>query len=166
MSALLYKPLLYIHILAGFVYMLSHGASAAAAFRLRQETNPDRIRALLDLSVHWFGLMYLSLAGLIVAGIALAFAGRWWGRGWVWVALALLIAVLVAMSLLASQHFHRIRKAVGLPFRAGNKEHAPVEPAPMAELQSLLGSVRPNRLALIGIGGWAIILFLMIFKPF
>jgi hypothetical protein len=48
----------------------------------------------------------------------------------------------------------------------GSKQHAPVEPAPAAELELLLGSVNPWLFTLIGVGGWAIILWLMIFKPF
>lgn len=70
------------------------------------------------------------------------------------------------MTFLASNHFHRIRKAVGLPYREGNKEHPPVEPASPQEIHALLTSVRAHLLTVIGIGGWALILYLMIFKPF
>lgn len=166
MAALLYKPLLFVHILAALLYMMSHGASALAAYRLRSETMLDRIRALLDLSGYSFTLMYLSLLAMVLAGIALGFAGHWWATGWIWASLILLIAILVGMSLLASSHFHRVRKAVGLPFREGNKEQPPVEPASAQEIRTLLTSGRPHLLTAIGIGGWAIILYFMIFKPF
>jgi small-conductance mechanosensitive channel len=166
MLAQLYKPLLYLHILAGFLYMFSHGASGFVSFRLRQETVLDRIRALLDLSAYSFVLMYVSLLVMVLAGILLGFAGHWWATGWIWASLILLLAMLIAMGLLASNHFHRLRKAVGLPFREGNKEHPAVDPASNEEIQGLLRSGRPHLLTLIGIGGWAIILYFMVFKPF
>ena len=162
----LYKPVLFIHIFFGFLYMLSHGASAAVAYRLRHESSLERIRALLDLSRSSFILMYLALLAMLLGGIALGVLGRFWGTGWIWASLVLLIVILVAMSLLASRHFHRVRKAVGLPYLDGTKEHAPVEPASPEELRQLLQSGSPHLMTLIGIGGWAVILWLMIFKPF
>ncbi|HSR47555.1 MAG TPA: hypothetical protein VLL77_06150 [Anaerolineales bacterium] len=166
MLAQLYKPLLYLHVLAGFLYMFSHGASGFVSFRLRQENVLDRIRALLDLSGYSFVLMYVSLLVMVLAGILLGFAGRWWSTGWIWASLILLVAMLVAMWLLASNHFHALRKAIGLPYREGNKEHPAVEPASVEEIQGLLRSGRPHLLTLIGIGGWAVILYFMVFKPF
>lgn len=166
MLAQLYKPLLYLHILAGFLYMFCHGASGFVSFRLRQETVLDRIRAMLDLSAYSFISMYISLLVMVLAGVLLGFAGRWWATGWIWTSLILMVVMLVVMALLASNHFHQLRKAVGLPYREGNKEHPAVEPASMDEIQALLRSGRPHLLTLIGIGGWAVILFFMIFKPF
>lgn len=166
MTSLLYRPVFYLHILATFTFMLCHGASAVVAFRLRHETSRDRIRALLDLSGYPYNLMLLSLAIVILGGVAMGFLGHWWARGWIWVLLVVLIAIGVAMSILATGHFHRIRKAVGLPYLAGYKEHPPVEPAPPEEIAGLIASGRPYLIALIGLGGWAVVLWLVIFKPF
>lgn len=110
--------------------------------------------------------MYLSLLVMVLAGIALGFAGHWWSTGSIWVSLVLLIAILVAMSPLASIHFHRLRKAVGLPYREGNKEHPPVDPPSTSEIQALLVSGRPHLLTTTGIGGWALMFYFMVFKPF
>ena len=163
---LLYKPALFIHIFFGFLYMLSHGTSATVAYRLRHESNLDRIRTLLDLSRSSFTLMYLALLAMALGGVALGFLGHFWSSGWIWASLVLLVAVLVVMGLIASRHFHRVRKAAGLPYLDGSKEHPPVAPASPEELASLLQSGRPHLITLIGIGGWAVILWLMIFKPF
>jgi hypothetical protein len=110
--------------------------------------------------------MYLSLLAMLLGGITLGFLGRWWSFGWIWVALFLLVAIIVGMGLIAAPHFHRVRKAAGLPYRDGNKDHAPVEPSSPEEIAHLLQAGRPHLITLIGIGGWAIILGLMIFKPF
>lgn len=166
MTSLLYRPVFYLHILAAFFFLLSHGASAAVTFRLRRETGLDRIRALLDLSGYPYNLTLLSLAIMIVGGVAMGFLGHWWAHGWIWVSLVLLIAIGVAMSFIATGHFHRIRKAGGLPYLDGYKEHPPVEPAPPEETAGLIASGRAYLIALIGLGGWAVVLSLMIFKPF
>jgi hypothetical protein len=166
MLAALYRPLVFVHVLAAFLYMFAHGASGLAAYRMRSETLLERIRALLDLSAYSFTLMYVSLLVMVLAGVALGFLGHWWGAGWIWAALITLVVMLVVMGILASGHFHRLRKAVGLPYREGNKEHPAIDPAPEAEIRALLTSGRPHLLALVGIGGWALILYFMVFKPF
>lgn len=163
---ILYKPVIFLHILAGSVYMLAHGTSAATSFRLKKEDSLERIRALLDLSQSTFGVMWISLLVLLLAGIALGFLGSWWGSGWSWVSLGLLIAMIVAMSAIASRQFHDVRKAAGLSYMQGSKELPAVEPAPMSEIQSLLSRGTPHLLTTIGVGGWAVILWLMVFKPF
>ena len=165
-EAIMYKPVLFLHLFFGFLYLLSHGTSATVAYRLRHESSRERIRALLDLSGSSFTLMYITLLAMLLGGITLGFLGRWWSFGWLWTALILLIAILVVMGLIASPHFHRVRKAAGLPYLDGYKEHPPVEPASPEELAHLLQSGRPHLITLIGIGGWGVILGLMIFKPF
>jgi MFS family permease len=162
----LYRSVLFIHIFFGFLYLLSHSASATVAYRLRSENGPERIRALLDLSASAFTLTYISLLAMVLGGVALGFLGRWWSTGWIWTSIALLVLILVIMGLIASKHFHRVRRAVGLPYLDGYKEHPAVTPASPEELHQLLQSGRPQLITLIGLGGWAIILGLMIFKPF
>ncbi len=162
----LYRSVLFLHILFGFLYMLSHGASVSVAYRLRREASLDRVRALLDLSGSSFMLMYVSLLAMILGGVALGFLGSWWATGWIWTSIALLILILVAMGLIASKYFHRVRKAAGLPYLEGYKEHPAIAPASQEELHELLKSGKPHLMTLIGLGGWAVILGLMIFKPF
>jgi hypothetical protein len=69
------------------------------------------------------------------------------------------------MSILASRHFHRVRRAMGRLYLGGNKEHPAVDPPSPDELRQILDSGKPHIITLIGIGGWAIILWDMIFKP-
>ena len=162
----LYNSVLFIHIFFGFLYMLSHGASVTVAYRLRRENGLERIRALLDLSASSFTLMYLGLLAMVLGGVTLGFLGRWWSTGWLWTSIAILVLILVLMGLIASKHFHRVRRAAGLPFLDGYKEHPAVTPASPEELHQLLQSGGPQLITLIGLGGWAVILGLMIFKPF
>ena len=162
----LYKPVVFLHIFFGFMYMLAHGASVSVAYRLRQESSLERVRTLLDLSGSSLAFMYLSLLFMFLGGIALGFLGHWWSSRWIWASLLLLIAILVFMWLVASKYFHRVRRAVGLPYLKGSKEQPAEAPVSEEEIRTVLRSGQPHLLTLVGIGGWALILWLMIFKPF
>jgi hypothetical protein len=155
-----------LHVLGAFGFVLAHGASALAAVRIRGEREPSRVAALLDLSSASLGLMYASLLVLLAAGVTAGFVGGFWGRGWIWVAIGVLVIVVVAMYPLGSQHYANVRRAVGLKAYNDPKDATP--PTPMAgdELAALLASPRPFVLAAFGGIGLIIILWLMVVKPF
>lgn len=158
----LYPWIVFLHVLGAFGFVLGHGASAMAAFGLRRERSPERIAALLDQSSRSLGMTYASLLLLLLAGIAAGFAGGFWSHGWIWAAIGVLVLVLVAMYAMAMPYYKRLRIAVGIqPYGA-----APAEPAPAQELADLLSSSVPIQLAAIGGIGLALIIWLMIFKPF
>jgi hypothetical protein len=163
---ILNRLLVFIHVFFGFLYLLSHGASFTTSYRFKHESDLKQIQAQLDLSKSSFALMWISLLVMMVAGIVLGFLGQRWSSGWIWVSLGMLLIILVVMGVIASRHFHRIRKSVGLPYLDRNKDHPAIEPASPEEIHSPLSSGRPHLLTHIGLGGWAIILFLMLFKPF
>lgn len=160
--------IVFVHLLGVFGFLLAHGASASVAFALRRERNLDRVRALLELSSNSYGVMYASLLVLLVGGIVGGFTypGGAWSWGWIWISLGLLIAILVAMTLLGSSIYGGARKATGLPFMEGMKQHPPIEPASAEELDALLAKGNPLLLTIVGYGGIAVIAWLMMFKPF
>lgn len=161
-----YPWLTFLHILGVFGFLLAHGASASVAFALRQERNHERVRALLTLSASSYPIMYLSLLVLLVTGIITGIMGDWWGRGWIWVALVLLIAILAAMYSLGTNKFGGLRKAVGLPYSDSAKTQLTFEPASAEEINALLAQGNPMLLSIIGFGGIAVVAWLMMFKPF
>ena len=160
----LYPWVVILHVFAAFMFVLGHGASAMVAFAIRAEREPARIAALLDLSGRSIGVMYLGLLVLLLAGIAAGIMRGWFGSGWIWAALGLLILIIVAMYAIATRYYAGLRQALGQPAR-GEANH-PTTPVSQAELVALLDSRRPEALAAIGIGGIAIIVWLMIAKPF
>jgi len=166
---LLYPWLVFVHVLAAFGFVLAHGASALAAFRVRAERDPERIGAMLDLSNASMGLMYVCVALLTAAGVGAGLLGHWFGRLWIWAAIGVLIVVSVAMFAYATPYYIRVRLAVGQPGR-GNHRRSPSgsgpAPVPAVELAGLLQSRRPEGIAAIGGIGLAVLIWLMIFKPF
>jgi len=162
----MYPWFVYLHILAIFGFLLSHGASVSAAFALQRERNLERVRTLLDLSVSTYGVMYGSLLVLLVAGIISGFIGRWWGQGWIWVSLVLLIAIVGAMNGMGTRIYSEARKAAGLPYIIRGKSFPAVEASSPEELDAILSRANPVLLTVIGYGGFAVAAWLMIFKPF
>jgi hypothetical protein len=153
---MLYQWIVYLHILAVFAFLLAHGTATAITFKLRGERQIERIRALLDLSQSMSILGRVSLVVLLLAGILLGFMGKWWGHGWIWTALILLVLMSVAMSLLASRPLLQARQLLAA------KSAAEVD----QQLSTLLAAPNPVVLSVIGGVGIAIILWLMQFKPF
>jgi hypothetical protein len=162
----LYPWLVFVHIGGAFAFVLGHGASAMASVRLRSEREPERVRALLDLSSGSLTIAYIGLLLLVVAGVVAGFAGSWLGRLWIWAALVLLVLIAVAMYPLGSQYYAKVRHAVGLRTYQDKKDDPDPVPSSPAELDALLTSNRPGLLAAIGGIGLLVILWLMVFKPF
>jgi hypothetical protein len=160
--------LVLIHVLSVLAFVLLHGASATVAFRLRSEREPARIRALLELSTVSLGGATAALLLILASGIVAGIVGGWWTSGmlWLWVSVALFVAVGVAMSVVAVPHLNAVRRAVGLPTR----DNRPGDPVPLVavgddELAAILMSRRPAVSAAIGLGGLGVITWLMQFKP-
>jgi amino acid transporter len=165
----MYQWVVFTHVLAVFGFLIAHGASAAVIFRLRRVRDAAQIRVLLDLSRRANGVANACLLLLIVAGVAAGFMGGWWGQFWIWTALGVLVLISVAMFAIGSGPLMRMRQVVDpeeaarmKPDRATTAYEAPTE----QELAKLLAATRPVLVTVIGGGGLAIILWLMMFKPF
>jgi hypothetical protein len=162
-----YSWVKFVHVLGVLVFLAAHGSSISIAFKLRVEHDRERIGALLDLSGAYQRAMYGSLLVLLLAGIVAGVMGGWFTTSlWIWVSLALLIGIMVAMYYLGTSHFSELRRAAGLPYSIGSRRQPPMDPVPDAELAILVAKGRPWVLTGIGFGGIAVIAFLMMFKPF
>lgn len=162
----LYTWLKYVHVLAAFVFLMAHGTAVYISFQLKKEKDLERIKTLMDLSATTWPPMMLSLLTLLVAGIITGFMGRWWGSGWIWVSLVILIGITVWMFRLGTNTYHPLRRIAGMPWMIQGKPQ-PVEKArPMNEILDHIAKTRPREMFIIGVGGFALILWLMIFKPF
>lgn len=158
--------IVFLHVLAAFVFAAGHGVSVIVAFKVRKETDRTRMAALLDLSSISLIIATVALIVLLVAGIVAGLVLNSWSRGWIWASLVLLIAIGIAMTPLGIGHFNRIRVALGLRTRDFKDGQPDPVPASDAELATALASRRPEQLLAIGGVGFVVILWLMMFKPF
>jgi hypothetical protein len=160
----MYNWFLFAHIasLAGF--LLAHGTSAAMVFRLRSEKTSDGIRSLTELSKQTTNVMYGFLLLIVITGLVLGAQGGWFGHGWIWTALILLILTIGAMSVLG-RRYSAVRAAVGLPHRSG-RQTVTSAPGSPEEIRRAVEAAPAGIITAIGVVALAVLLWLMILKPF
>ncbi len=149
-----YLLLRIIHLLAAFVFVGAHGATATVTIKLRRERERGRVLAFLELSRSTRGVMYGSFLVLVSAGLGLGFYAGWWRQAWMWTALGLLVVLFGAAFPLALPYFRAIRLA------------AEQEPPDQRRLEALLANPRGLVLAWVETIGIVVIIWLMVYKPF
>jgi hypothetical protein len=101
-----------------------------------------------------------------LTGVALPFFLKIWNKGWVWTSLLLMIFVFIWMVWMNERAYKILRKLVGLPYRQGSKEYPAELPASAEEVSAQLKKLSVKGLIIVGYVIPAIVLWLMIFKPF
>ena len=157
----MYQWVVYLHVLALLWFLLAHGVSLYVAFRVQREKDIHAIRALLGLSASAVMASLIGLIVLLLAGVAAAFMGNWWSQGWIWVSLGLFVLIWASMSIFTGPAFRRARMAAGFTGPTTISESAVSEKLPEA-----IAALRPWLPTVIGGVGLAIILWLMMLKPF
>jgi len=163
---MLRQLLLFAHVLSAFLYLLAHGASVAVAFRIRRETNVERVSALLDLSRSTMGAAAALMLGTVTFGIALGVLGHWWATRWIWISIITLVALFVAMGRTVAPRFRRIRSAVAALSPDAGPEQRPHAPDAHELTEAIAASASPAAIATFALVGWGVILWMMLFKPF
>ncbi len=158
--------IVFLHVIGAFMFVAGHGVSMFVVFQVRKERDRGRLAALLDLSgwslaVAGIGLLVLLVSG-ILAGIALGSFGRWW----IWISLVLLVVIGGLMTPVGGTYLRNLRAAIGQ--RPRNAKPGDPDPVPVGdtELAAMQASSRPEQLLLMGAGGFVVIVWLMMFRPF
>lgn len=163
----LYRWIEFLHVVAGITFMVSHGASIAISFRIKKEQEMNKIKTMLDLSGTMWVAMMLSLLVTLIAGIIMGFMLKWWSQWWIWISIILLLVIMIWMFQIGQSTYHPIRRAMGMPYLARGREMPAEEPAPEEERKALIArSMNPYIMLLVGYGGYVVIIWLMMFKPF
>jgi uncharacterized membrane protein len=129
----------------------------------RREADPERALTFFNDLPTVTGLRAL-LALVVVSGAIAGLMGSWWGSGWIWASLALLAAIAGAMWRFGGGYFGLVQEAAEAAIGARGAD--PPEAAPLAAYDTARGSWQPMGMSVIGLGGVAVILWLMMFKPF
>ena len=156
----MYSWLVFVHLLGVFGFLMSHGVAAFVAFRVRTEKDLIALRTLLALSGRSSAVMFVSLLTLLAGGISAAIVGHI-SRNWPFAALVVLIVVSGLMSAFTGRQLRKIRLAAG--FTGGIKVTGEAKPDELAASQA---AFNPLVSAVTGGAGLAIILWLMVLKPF
>jgi len=156
----------FLHVAGAFAFVAGHGVSIFVAYQVRQERDRARLAALLDLSARSLTTAGIGLLILFVSGIISGIVLGSFGQAWIWIAIVLLVVIAGAMNPFGTVYLGQVRAALGQRTRGVKPTDPDPVPAPDAELAGLLESRRPEALLLIGGGGFLVILWLMIFRPF
>lgn len=148
----------FLHIAGVFGFLMAHGVSAYVTIKLPRERDPARVIHLLEFSASSVGFMWNSIGLLLVGGIAAGFTGRFWGQGWIWAAIVVLVLVMAAMYAMGTTWAARLR-TISAAMAEGTTAVS------HEQFDELLRSRRPYTIAGIGFVGLLVILWLMIFKP-
>lgn len=158
--------LVFIHVLSALTFFLAHGAAAAMVFKVRSETDFARIRAMLDLAVSTFKAYMLSFTIMGLTGLTMPFLIHIWNKAWIWLSIVLVMFVIIWMLAVNERQFKQLRRLVGLPYMQGKNEHPAELPASAEEVAAFLKTINPYQWTLVGYGIPAVVLWLMVFKPF
>jgi hypothetical protein len=154
----MYPWLVFLHLVGLVFFLLAHGVSMFVAFRVRQERDPASARLLLELSSRGTQSSYLGLILLGVGGLGAAASAGLLLAPWIVASYIVLAIVIVLMYAIGAGYYYPLRQAL-----AGEKG---AEPIGAEELTARLQTRRPEALALIGIGGLVVLVWLMVLKPF
>jgi uncharacterized membrane protein len=160
------RGIVFLHVAGAFAFVAGHGVSMFVAFQIRRERDRERLGALLDLSGWSLALAGIGLLVLLVTGILAGIVLGSFGKTWIWISLVLFIVIGGLMTPIGSAYFTSARNGIGQRTR-GLKPSDP-DPVPVSdvELDRILESKRPELLLLLGAGGFLVILWLMMFRPF
>jgi uncharacterized membrane protein len=87
-----------------------------------------------------------------------------WNEGWPWAAIGVLVALIALVPLLVVPYSKKVRRAVGAPGARGRMQAG--EPAGPEEIERVLSSPIPIVISVTGVAALAILLWLMVYKPF
>ena len=149
----------FLHVVSVVAFVAFHSVSMVVLFRIRKERNRARILELVSLSGETTLPMYISLGAIVLSGVFAAFTYSAWGRAWLWIAIVVLLLMVALMTAVAKPYFERVK--TGCAMRPSGVPRVSDE-----ELGEILGGRTPFTIAAIGIGGFVLILYLMIAKPF
>src|SRR2546421_10874621 len=144
----LYVWLQFFHLLGLGVFLFAHGVSGGASLVVRGPASTQS-RQLLALSQKSGMIANPALLVVIATGVWMAFLGSFWGRGWIWTAIVVLVVVLGAMVYIA-RPYYIARDA------AGQSDEV---------LSEHLTRTKPLLAAWIGGVGVVVLIALMVFKP-
>ncbi len=157
----MYSWLLYVHIGAVLVFMLAHGVQVMVTWKMRWQADPAKMVQLfealpLTLPLRW-GVLAIFASGIVLVAVL-----NLWLSVWIWVSLAILAAIWLAMYRWGGEYYTLIENTV-VPLMDATDESA--VPEMRAAFDRARLSWRVPAMTVVGIGGVAVILWLMVFRP-
>jgi len=159
----MYNWLVFLHILFAFLFMLGHGAHAAAMLKFRGEPDPEKSLTFFNIVPQLNLIRWLTVL-MGIFGLAAAFIAGWLNKGWVWTSLAVFFIISYVMFQYGSGYYNLIEGAATRLIEA--KKTNTDLPAAQKKFDEARNAPNAMIVSIVGIAGLVVILWLMRFKPF
>jgi hypothetical protein len=159
----MYELVVFVHVASVLAFMLAHGVHVVAMFAFRGEPDPERALTFFNDLPNPTGIRTL-LVVVVVTGVLAGFMGSWWTGGWIWTSFAVLVLIWVAMWRYAGHYYGLVQEAAEEVIAARSTDSA--NPGLQAAYDAARQGWQPIGMSAVGLGGLAVILWLMMFKPF
>lgn len=153
----MYSWFVFAHLVGLVLFVFAHGASAFATYQIRTMRDPATVSGYLEMSSLGTKAATVGLVVLLIGGAGAASVGDLWSWTWVWSSIIVLIVVVVLMLVLSGTYYYRLRDLL-----AGKGGAPPIEEE---ALVAYLDSRRPDVIAVIGVVGFLVLIWLMVMKP-
>src|SRR5262245_810682 len=158
----MYTWVVYLHVIAVFIFLVQHAVDIIVTFKLRQQNEPEGIYAtyafMLNNNTRNLRITYLVI---ILTGAIAGFMVPWWRQGWMWTALGVMIILWVVMGRLGPKYLTAVDTITNDAIK--NKPDA-------TALEKFRNDLRarkePEIMVFTSVIGMLIIVWLMMFKPF
>ena len=159
----MYEWVVFAHVASVLAFMLAHGVHMTAMWAMRGEPDPERMLTFFN-DVPAATVLRVLLGVVLLSGATAGFMGSWWGSGWIWASLLLLTVIAVAMWRFGGGFFGMMQEAAEAAIASRTDD--PSNRAPQAAYDAARRSWQTVGMSVLGLGGLAVILWLMMFKPF
>ena len=158
----MYLWIVYLHVIVIFIFLIQHAVEIFVTFRLRAQDEPEGIYStysfMLDNNSRNLRITY---ALIIITGITAGFISTWWKQGWMWTALGIMIILWFAMRRIGSNYLTEVDAITDRAVK--NRDEVSAIDIFRNDLRARR---EPEILAITSAIGGALILWLMMFKPF
>jgi amino acid transporter len=157
---------LFLHLAAVLGFMLAHGVQVTVMWRVRAEPDPEKQEWLFH-SLPSTRLLQVLIVAIVVTGVIGGIVVPYWRQWWMWLSLVLLLAITWAMRRYGGGYFGLMETPTMEVIEAAKSD---ADAAGLASKRAAYDAARlsphPFILTIVGLGGLAVILWLMVFKPF
>ena len=159
----MYNWIVYLHVASVFVFLVQHAAEIFVTFRLRQKKEPEKVFAVYDfLPANNSRNLRITYLIILITGAIAGVISPWWKQGWMWTALGVMLLLWYIMYRIGGPVYYEAVDQITEQALKNKDDEASIEQF-RRELQARR---EPEIMMGVSLVGMAIILWLMMFKPF
>ena len=132
-------------------------------WQLRGEADPERSLILIS-AMPRLTVLRIILVVLLGTGLITGFMVPWWRQGWMWTAIGVLAIIGVVMNRFGNAYFDQL--VVSARRAVEDQKNILADSSSLEAFHAARTAWHPLGVTIIGLVGLAVILWLMMFKPF